>query len=178
MPRDWKSTWDPQARAEYRDFMHDVCNASLDTGRRRNAIVDALPGLLQSHKYWVKDLERRIRYLGALEVLREFVRAERSRPAMSGGGQKSGVISLKFKAPTGETWNQLTVFELAPFEQIAEKRRDFLKSVRAYNENVAFLDKLLALREMVPAAGNPLEACEQLGIAIDDYILPPAVQAA
>ncbi len=179
MPRgDWKSTWDPESKAEYRDFMHDICNASTDTGRRRNAVVDALPDLLQSQRYWPRDLERHILHVGALEVVREFVRAERTRPVMSGDGVKSGVLSFKAKSPTGETWNQLTIFELATFEQIAAKRREFLKSVRAYNENVAFLDKLLALHEMVPAAGNPLEACEALGLTVDEYLLPPEAQVA
>jgi len=158
--------------------MHDICNASTDTGRRRNALVDALPGLTQSQRYWSRDLERHILHLGALEVVREFVRSERTRPVMGGDGTKSGVLSFKAKSPTGETWNQLTIFELATFEQIAAKRREFLKAVRAYNENVAFLDKLLALHEMVPGAANPLEACEALGMTVDDYLPPPAADAA
>lgn len=181
MPRgDWKSTWDVEARAEYRDFMHDVCNASPDTGRRRNALLDRLPGLLQSNRYWVSDLERRLLYLGALEVVREFARAERTRPVLipGSGASKSGVLSVKVKSAAGEIWNQLAAFEIITFEQIAVKRREYLKAARSYNENVAFLDRLLALHEMAPGATSPSGACEELGISIDEYLMTPMAEAA
>lgn len=177
---DWKSTWDAEARAEFRDLMHDICNATPDTGQRRNALVDALPDLLQSHRYWPHDLERRMLHVGALDIVREFARAERTRPVMAPGvsATKSGVLSLKVKNDAGEMWNQLTIFEIATFEQIAAKRREYLKLARSYNENVAFLDRLLALHELAPDASNPLEACEELGISMDEYLMPPMAEAA
>lgn len=177
----WNSGWDRGAMAEYRELMHGACDASRENSRRKEVLLDRLNDALQAHRDWARDMEDEIRLRGALSLITSFARAERTvLVAMSDRRSllKSKDIGIKLVDDSGQIYEQRAFFEELTWEQIEDKRAAYLKGRRAYDDNVAIMDRLAALRLMAVGTSTVGEACDRLGISVDEYLLEADADAA
>lgn len=165
------ASWSPEERAEWEDLLEQVTQEAESTGDAVDMLKQLVRDAVQAQRFWANDVEDAALRTG----LRSLVNAykKRQRVLVSYQGEllnKARAIGVKHVAEDGSTWHAQPLIDVMTWDQLREKRREYLTQIRAYTSNVAEMDQLLALQEICPGAATPQEACEQLGTTVDEYL--------
>jgi hypothetical protein len=166
-----RAMWSPAERAEYDEMVRAVCLAASSTEERVELYKDHLADALQSQRFWAEDSARDAHHRGCREQLTNWLKSNRVVVAIGDRTvSKPRTIGVRRKGQGGEEFDTQVLFELIEWDELERKREDYLKQLRAYTDNTAVIDKLLALRVIVPEAGNPRDALAALGESLDTYL--------
>jgi hypothetical protein len=165
-----RNAWSDVAKDEYESLLADICNETNDTSERLDLFEDKLTDAVQAHRQWALDVARACRRAGLAKEITRF--EDRNRALVSFDGQLLSVPRTQSRKVmvAGEVTYQRELITVWTWDEIAEKRAEVIKAVRAYTVKVQQYDRLLALRVLAPEAGSPAEAAEQLGLDIDEYL--------
>lgn len=166
-----RAGWPPAERDEYETVLAEVVDTTSVAAERIDALEVRLADAIQAHRPWANEVERACRRFGLGKEITRF--EDRSRAMVSYDGQVMNLPakqSRRVVAANGGVAHQRELIELWSWDEIAAKRAESLHARRTYDAKVAHLDRLLALREMAPAASTPDEAARLAGIDIETWL--------
>lgn len=165
------SAWSPEERDEYEALLHEVISGARLTGDRVRLMETKMADAEQAHRPWVRDANREAVRTGYASQIKGYLK--RNRVALSHDGlilSRPRIIGTPKVSDSGQTYYEQALIELKTFDELRAKRSDYLAQIRAYDANVALIDKLLALADLAPTATTPAEAAAQLDIDLDEYL--------
>jgi hypothetical protein len=163
--------WNPADRGEFETLLQEVCEQADGTGERCAVMDRLVSDAQQAHRDWAYDVERQARLIGYAFEIKGWLKRNRKVVAIGGRKiRKPSVIGTQRADGNGGVIDYQLPFVTLTFEELRKKRREYMQQIQAYNDNVALMDKLLALEEMAPATGTPKEAARHIGIDLDDYL--------
>lgn len=165
------SAWSPEERDEYEALLFEVISEARQSGERVRLMEAKMADATQAHRAWVQDANRDALRTGYASQIKSYLK--RNRVALSHDGlilSRPRVIGTPKVTGEGKTFYEQALIELKTFDELRAKRSDYLAQIRAYDANVALIDKLLALADLAPGAGTPAEAALLLDIDIDEYL--------
>lgn len=171
-----KRTWPADQKDEYDRICQEAWDAGDSTRDRTEAFIDKIRDAEQAHRMFARDILREALFRGMSAILKRWHKSRRT-VAISYEGDilthdklLSRVVGIRNDTGQGGWYYTQTLFELLTFEQVAEKLREFQTQQFAYTINVHVYERILALKALVPSANTPAEACQHLGITIDQYL--------
>jgi hypothetical protein len=168
-----KAPWSPEEHDEYEELLSDVWNEpGISTRDRVKVFLTLLDDAVQGHRPWANDLERTCLELGAATHIKGW-RKRQKEIVFDYQGQpltRSAVVGFKRVSDDGSSFDEQRLIHYGTWDELIEKRREYLAQQLAYSANVAYLDRLLALHDLVPDAANPHEAAEALGTTVEEWL--------
>jgi hypothetical protein len=164
-------TWSPQERAEYDAMLAEVVSAATDTRERADLMEDKMHDAVQAQRFWANDAQRHACRVGYLAQIKSYLK--RTRLLFSHDGlliSRPRVVGTKTISESGETVHIQALIETLTFDELRQKRLEYLRQIRAYDENLALVDRLLALADMCPQATTPTEALKVLDLTVEGYL--------
>lgn len=165
---------EPEARAEYMKLMAEVVSEAEGTGERARLMADKIHDAIQAQRSWAAGVQYAAEidgYAAAVKVYLKRTRVVVLVDAEAGRQiEKPRTIGAKRRDDEGKVVDLQLPLEVLTFDQVREKRREYLRQQKAYSDNVAVADRLLALEEMVPGSLTPADAAKSLGFSLDDYL--------
>lgn len=166
-----KPWWSDVDNTEFDEAMTEVILSSKRTPDRIAAFLSVWKDAIQAQRRWAMDLEAEILRRGSNAVVTWFVQQQKVMFAHDGEQlTKNAVVGIRRTDGAGEKWIEQALIEVCAWDAIEAKRQEYLKQERAYSENVAMCDKVLALHDIVPTAATPHEACVEMGTSFDEYL--------
>lgn len=163
-------TWSPEDRSEYDAMVAQVVQTESTTEARVNLYEKLTADARQAHRFWAGEIDRDARRTGYREQIKRWMKKNRVLVSFDGRMvSKPRVIGIR-QSVGDESYDVQALLEALTFDQIEAKRREYLRQVNVYTDNVALMDRLLALRDMAPDTATPQEACAVLGLAFDEYL--------
>lgn len=165
-------TWDEDDRAEYDAACREAWESGDSTRQRINSFLSMLHDAIQAHRPWAHEVEREALRRGAGSLLNRWNKAKNQIPVAYDGRvlSKPRSIGTRRTDESGDSYSTQTLFDFMDWSELAEKKREYLIQVKAYTANVAVIDRLLALHELVPTASNPADACKQLNTTVETWL--------
>lgn len=167
MTRTWPQEW----RDEYDQTLREVCESVDGTGDRADALQARVEAAVADEKPWAKDVETDALHRGYIDEITVWLK--RHRVVFSLGSRrvrKPRVIGTRRRGAEGEPVDYQLPFVTLTFDELRTKRRAYLQQMRSYGDDIALMDRLLALAERVPAAETPTEAARSLHLDLDEYL--------
>jgi hypothetical protein len=173
-----RNAWSDEDLNEF-DVLVEAALREPVVAERRAIFLDGLDHALETHscppfECWAIDLSTEIRNDGADRVLKREQEKRRPRVPVGHDGQILGkaprVLGRKSRNDEGETIHERRLFDYLTWEELKEKRVEFARTERAAAVDRLMVEKLLTLEERVPGTANPSEACEELGITVEDFL--------
>lgn len=172
-----KNGWSDEDREEYEELVTEALRERA-TADRRDVFLGGLDDAVQAQRVWALDVHAGIRNDGADKILRNEQALRRPRVPVARDGQVLGKAPREFghklRDEEGVIVHARTLFDFLTFEELREKRDEFQGTERAARVDRYTVEKLLTLEELVPAAANPAEACESLGITVEQFLADEA----
>lgn len=163
--------WSPEERAEYDAMLCEIVDATTDSGKRADLMEARMNDAIQAQRFWANDAEYHARRVGYLAQIKSFLKRNRLMFSHDGGlVARPRVIGTRSVNELGETVHVQALIETLTFDELRQKRLDYLRQIRAYDENLALVDRMLALADMCPEAASPIEALVLLGLTVEDYL--------
>ena len=162
---------EPDARREYETLLNEVLVQAEGTGERARLMQQKIDDAVQAQREWASLVKRNAEIDGYAAAIK--VHLKRTRVVVNINDRevsKPRTIGTKRTDDAGKVIDLQLPFEVLTFDQIRDKRKEYLAQARAYSDNVAMTDRLLALEEMAPGHATPAEAARALGISLDDYL--------
>lgn len=167
-----KKSWSPEELAEHDDLMAEVCDATKDSRQRVQLFLSKITDAVQARRLWARDLERYATYLGAATYVKHWDKARRE-VAVSYNGRlltKPAVVGITGIDGAGDPVFQQRLFFFFSWEEIERKRTEYMRQIQAYKVDIHICDRLLALRDLAPAAINPDEAARSIGTSVEEWL--------
>jgi hypothetical protein len=169
-----QAAWAPEERAEYDEMVASIVQEADSTEARIDLYEAAVADAVQARRFWATDLDRDARRTGYREQIKGWLKRNRVLVNYHGRvASKPRIVGTRRSSEAGE-YDVQALLDALTFDEIEAKRKEYLRQVRTYSDNVALMDRLLALRDMAPDAITPREACVALGLALEDYLLRDA----
>jgi hypothetical protein len=131
----------------------------------------------QAHREWAHEIRADAMRRGYMSIYRTEVRKGVVLVEVEGVAvEKPAMISVPKLADEGQRFQQLAFYEVLTREQIAFKRREYLKARNAYDSNVAVMDKLTAMLDAAEA-DDVQTAAAILGVSVESWLLGEAAAA-
>lgn len=168
-----KVGWPPDWNSEYTEMMEEVIAETPDSAERIAAFLSKLHDAVQAQRQWAILVDADIRRRGAGAEVSSYAKARVPRLPVAYDGRvltQDAVAGFKRTRASGQQWVAQELVAMVSWDELKAKRSEQLAMEHAYGVKVAMYDKLLALRDLAPEAANPAEACELLGLSIDDYL--------
>ena len=167
--------WSPKDRAEYDDLLRQVITDEERTSERTALMLRLVEDAVQAQRPWARDVQVEALAIGHAAQFKSFLKRDRALVNYRGElVAKPRVIGVSRKGDDGSTYVVQEMFSALPFQELREKRREYLGNIHSYSGLVALADRLLALEEMSPESETPEDACRALGIDLDDYLATAA----
>lgn len=166
-----QAAWSSEDREQYDALVREVVESADATEDRIDLYEQGVADARQAHRFWANDVDRDARRTGYREQIKSWLK--RNRVIVNINDRKVSkprVIGVKRTNDKGEQYDAQALFDVMTFDEIRAKRREWLRQVHAYNDNVALADRLLALEELAPSTATPQEACALLGTSLDLYL--------
>lgn len=163
--------WSPEERDEYDEMLRKIVTSTADSGDRVDLMEARMADAVQAHRFWANDAERSACRVGYSAQIRSYIK--RNRLMFSHEGSvifRPRVIGTRGINELGEKFHAQALIETLTFDELRQKRLDYLRQIRAYDENLALVDRMLALADMCPEANSPIEALELLNLTVEDYL--------
>ena len=162
---------EPEARREYEQMMAEVLAEAEGTGDRARLLANKVHDAIQAHRSWAQQVQWDAQVTGYAAAVKTYLK--RTRVVVNIHDRevsKPRTIGTKRRDEDGNVVDLQLPLEVLTFDQIREKRREYVRQVKAYTDNLAVADRLLALEEMAPGSATPAEAAKTLGTTLDDYL--------
>lgn len=165
------ASWSPDDNAEFDALMQAVVSEATSTGDRVEAMAEKIADARQAHRFWAGDIDREALRTGYASQIKSWLKRNRVLFAYHGAVlSKPRVIGRRSRSGEGSASFEQALIEAFTFDELRTKRHEYIDQIRAYTENIALIDRLLALADLVPGATSPVEACEQLGITVESWL--------
>lgn len=164
-------TWGPEERAEYDAMLDEIISSASDTGERADLMEAKMRDAIQAQRFWANDAEYHACRVGYIAQIKSYLK--RTRVMFSYDGSiisRPRFVGARAKTESGEVFYTQALIETLTFDELREKRLDYLRQIRAYDENLALVDRLLALADMCPKASTPNDALKLLNLTVEDYL--------
>lgn len=170
-----RHAWDQDDKDQYEEFMRSVVADASTTEDRVDLIEDRIVAEKASGAFWPEEVLREARRNGLRTEITKFIKRQRVLFAVGTRVvEKPKTIAVTRIDHMGKRVTVQAMFELLPWDEISQKRTAYLVAERVYSDNVALMDRLLALRVLAPDAATPGDACRVLGLSIDEFLSPAA----
>jgi hypothetical protein len=160
--------WSPEERDEYDAMLAEIVTSATDSGERADLMEAKMRDAIQAQRFWANDAEYHACRVGYLAQIKSYLK--RNRLLFSYEGlliSRPRVVGTKSVSESGETVHIQALIETLTFD---EQRLEYLRQIRAYDENLALVDRLLALADMCPEASSPIDALKMLDLTVEDYL--------
>jgi hypothetical protein len=169
-----KHTWSDDERTEYELLVSESLRVA-GVIPRRDIFLAGLDDAEQAHRIWARDVIQDMRSNGADRILKNEQNARTRRVAVAHNGQVLGKVHREVGArkrdDEGAVENQRLLFDFMSWEQLREKLPWYAQQIGAFERDAMAVVRLLELEDRVPDAANPAEACERLGITVEQWLL-------
>lgn len=167
----YKAHWDDDSHAEYNLLLQESWDAGRSTSDRTDRFMKGLLDAEQAHRPWAVEVLAQCARAGAQSMLKRDWKSNNSVLVSHDGKvvSKPRVIGINVKSAEGKMFAQQTFFDVMTVQQLHEKRSEYLTQIRAYDSNMATIDKLLALCE-AGQADSPEEAARNLGTTVETWL--------
>jgi hypothetical protein len=179
-----RACWSDEDRNEYESLIARCLEWSATADRRQDFLAE-LDKALETHpcppiECWAFDVNAEIRDRGAEHVLKiEMARARPRVPVATDTGLIIGKVpremGRKIRGVEGEVEHQRTIFDFLTWDELLDKAVEFAATAKAATVDRLAVEKLLTLKDRVPEAANPHEACAALGTTVEDFLSGEAV---
>jgi hypothetical protein len=163
--------WSPEERDEYDAMLAEIVTSATDSGERADLMEAKMRDAIQAQRFWANDAEYHACRVGYLAQIKSYLK--RNRLLFSYEGlliSRPRVVGTKSVSESGETVHIQALIETLTFDELRQKRLEYLRQIRAYDENLALVDRLLALADMCPEASSPIDALKMLDLTVEDYL--------
>jgi hypothetical protein len=170
-----QQTWSPQERAEWEAALEQAATETETTTEAAVMLAALVDDAYQAQRPWADDVQRTALHDGLRKQVNDW--KKRSRLLMSHDGRvlnRPRAVGITRVDEDGTTWTQQELIQTVSFDLLRAKRAEYLKQIDAYRDNVAVIDRLLTLQARCPEAITPQEACDRLGLDLDDYLMDEA----
>lgn len=167
--------WLPEEQDEYDSMVSEIIAGTTNTAARLDDFESRLADAIQAQRYWARDVERACLRKGMAAEVKNF-QDRRARALVAHDGRVMSMPKAQgrtVRTEAGEVAHDRALIEVWTWEQILDKRATDLRARRHYDDRIAYLDRLLALRELCPESASPADAATQLGIDLDDFLSKP-----
>jgi len=169
--------WTDDETTEFHALLDAALAAARDSSGRIDALVDGLRAARAQRRPWVKHADADLIRHGAARVMSLWAQRVRHVEVATKTGRvltKAAVRGvIERDEDSGERWIAQSLVVTWTWDQLREKRRDALKVIRSYGDDVAMYDAYLALAERAPGAASPQEALKALGITEEEWLGDP-----
>ena len=169
-----KRGWSDNERAEYDQLVTEAL-AEASVPVRRDIFLAGFDDAIQAHRHWALDVQQDIRDTGADRILSNEQKVRRPRVAVAHDGMILGKVpqdwGVKRRSEDGQVDNQRTLFEFMTWQELRDKLSWLTGQIKTYENDAYAVIRLLALAERVPEASCPADACAQLDITIEDWLM-------
>ena len=170
----YKKRWSDTERAEFEAVVLESIAVDGSNSKRAEAFAAKVADAIQAHRPWARDVEKDALSRGFKNVFRAEARKGTVTVMLKGTSvEKPAQVSVRKQSEDGVTYEQLAFFETLTRQQVADKRTEYLKQRRAYDSNIATMDKLAAL--MDAAQADDIEtACAIIGVTVEEWLVSDA----
>jgi hypothetical protein len=166
-----RAHWDEESQAEFNILIQEATAAGRSTRDRTDRFMKGLLDAEQAHRPWAIEVLGQCARVGAQGLLKREWKSNNSVLVSHDGRvvSKPRVIGVNVKSAEGKMFAQQTFFDVMTVQQLHEKRSEYITQIRAYDSNLATIDKLLALCE-AGAADTPELAASNLGTTVETWL--------
>lgn len=162
---------EPEARREYEALMNEVLNEAEGTGDRARLMANKIADAIQAHRSWALTVQWDAQVTGYAAAVKTYLK--RTRVVVNIEDRevaKPRTIGVKRRDDEGNVVDLQLPLEVLTFDQVREKRAEYLRQQKAYTDNVAVADRLLALEDLAPGCKTPADAVAELGLTLEEYL--------
>lgn len=168
----YRKGWGEKDNEEFDALYAEVAKIKR-VDQRVHTFIKGVADGVQAHRRWAIDVEADMRYRGAQSLLKsEESKSPANTIAVAYDGRvldKPRVLGTVKRDTEGNRWNERTLFDFMTVAELREKRQEFIRVLNSYGDNVAMVDKLLALCEMAEC-DSPTDAAKKLGTTVDAWM--------
>jgi hypothetical protein len=165
-----KAHWGEAEVEEYDSIIEATLRNDVSTSERAETFAYEIESAIQAHRPWAREVEQDAKRRGYLSIYKQEVR--KGTVLVQVGGEdieKPAMVSVQRVGDNGVTFQQLAFYEVMTREQIAFKRTEYIKARRAYDSNVAVMDKLTAMLDAAEA-DDLATAAASLGLSVEEWL--------
>jgi hypothetical protein len=160
-----------EERVAFEALMDEACAEQTSTRLRVAAFLHKLADAIQAHERWAEVVSDECAARGAASLIKAHLKAK-SRVLVAYNGTlvaKPTIVGVRRHGPVGEFVQQELIYVLT-WDELRQKKKEYLTAVGAYNANAAMVDLLLALHDLAPDAATPVEAATHLGTTVEAWL--------
>lgn len=159
----------PDERDEYNAMLADAAESSKFPKQRAEWLLHLL---CRHGSEWASEMLRDLQIAGAQKELNSYERRTQ-RIAVAYNGRtvsKPRKAGAPRRKSDGSYENQRTLIDFYTWDQLERKAQECVAFGVSNAENLHKFQRLLRLRDLVPTAANPYEACAELGITVEAWL--------
>lgn len=165
--------WSDDDRTEF-DMLVDKALAIPSVAVRRSVFLDGLETALEARKLWARDVFTDYQTWGTDRLLKAEQEKRRPRVPVSYRGRVIGKMprttGVRRRDGNGFLEHQRALIEYQTWDELRARRSEYAAQVRALEVDIAGIDRLLELEDLVPGASTPAEACEIRGTTVEEWL--------
>lgn len=164
--------WTKDKKAELDAAFSEAWAKGGNSKQRADALLDIVADATQAHRQWAREVERQALRSGLASLLKRWKKA-RDTVQVSVDGRvlnKPATVGTVVKDDEGEVWHQQVLMHDMTRDELKDKRREYLRQIRAYTDNVEVVDRLLALLDAAEGADTPRDAAAELGTTVEAWL--------
>lgn len=165
--------WSDDDRVEFEALIDEALHEPV-VADRRDVFLTGLDDAVKAHRFWALDINSEIRHDGADRILKREQDRRRPRVPVAANGAILGrmprVVGRRERDEDGKVIHQRSAFDYLTWDELRDKIDEYSRNRRQLDVEVIALRRLLTLRDLVPGAATPAEACDQLGITVEEFL--------
>lgn len=167
----YKNIWSAEERAEYDALVDEAWRSGKSTRERGEAFLSGLRDASQAQRTWADDVMLDAITRGSTAIIKaDYKRANQVAIINDGRSiEKSRVIGIRRRSSSGAQLFEQTPFDYVTVDELDAKRREYMSNALAYSDNIAVIDKLLALCT-VGQSDVPANAAANLRTTVDAWL--------
>lgn len=167
----YKNKWSTEERAEHDALVAEAWASGKSTAERAEHYLNGLRDASQAHRPWADEVMLDAITRGSSAILKADYKRANQVAVMNDGRsiEKSRVIGIRRRTASGALQFEQTLFDYVAVEQLSAKREEYLSNAIAYRDNIAVIDKLLALCEEGKSE-VPATAAANLRTTVDQWL--------
>jgi hypothetical protein len=160
-----------EERLQFETLMDEACSEQQSTRLRVAAFLHKLADAIQAHQAWAGVVLDECSGRGAASLIKAHLKG-RNRVLVAFNGvlvAKPTVVGVRRAGPTGE-YVQQELIHVLTWDELRQKKKEYLTAVGSYTSNVAMVDLLLALFDLAPETATPEQAAAALGTTVEAWL--------
>lgn len=169
--------WTKDETDEFFGILDRVLDAERESSLRVAYCMDLLAEARERRASWVHDADLDLMRVGVTRLMSAWAQRVRHVTVRSTTGRATTKTAVRGAVlrddESGERWVEQSMLVTWTWDQLQDKRRDALKVITSYRDDIALYDAYLALQAKVPDAATPEEALRTLGVTEDEWLGEP-----